>query len=170
MIDMLSKWDLKFLELAALVATWSKDPHIKVGAVVVNTEDTREYYTGYNGFPRGVEDNPEMYLDKKIKHPLTIHAEMNAILNAQRRLEGYTMYTTRFPCIRCAMATVQSGVTTIVTPYPESIQMQKHSTEYELTLRTLSNLHYDLRVFRGHALMSVTLLQEEVLFYESRRI
>jgi hypothetical protein len=29
------KWDLRFLELAELVASWSKDPSTKVGAVIV---------------------------------------------------------------------------------------------------------------------------------------
>lgn len=49
---MLSKWDERFIELARLVATWSKDPSTKVGAVIV-----RPYRTvasvGFNGFARG---------------------------------------------------------------------------------------------------------------------
>jgi len=51
------KWDRRFLELAKLASTWSKDPSTQVGAVVVNWDKQQEFI-GYNGFPSGVEDTP----------------------------------------------------------------------------------------------------------------
>jgi len=54
----MTKWDYKFLKLAEYIAdNWSKDPHIKVGAVVVDTKNPAEYYTGYNGFPKKIIDS-----------------------------------------------------------------------------------------------------------------
>ena len=50
------KWDKRFLELAKLVGSWSKDPSTKVGAVIVDCNN-RIISVGYNGFPKGVKDN-----------------------------------------------------------------------------------------------------------------
>jgi dCMP deaminase len=49
------KWDIRFIELAKHVSTWSKDPSTKVGAIIA-TEDRRVLSMGYNGFPRGCPD------------------------------------------------------------------------------------------------------------------
>src|ERR1051326_2813900 len=59
-VERKEKWDRRFLELAKHVSSWSKDPSTKVGAVIVDA-NRRVVATGYNGFPRGVEDTPERY-------------------------------------------------------------------------------------------------------------
>lgn len=33
---MITKWDARFLDLAALVASWSRDPSTQVGAVIAD--------------------------------------------------------------------------------------------------------------------------------------
>ena len=54
------KWHKRFMEVAELVSTWSKDPSTKVGAIVVGP-DREIRSTGYNGLVRGVDDNkPEL--------------------------------------------------------------------------------------------------------------
>ena len=53
----MSKWDSRFMDLARLVASWSKDPSTQVGAVIVD-QDKRIVSTGVNGFPRCVNDAP----------------------------------------------------------------------------------------------------------------
>ena len=50
------KWHKRFMEVAELVATWSKDPSTKTGAIVVGP-DREIRATGYNGLVRGVDDN-----------------------------------------------------------------------------------------------------------------
>ena len=55
---LLNKWDKRFLEMAKLVASWSKDPSTQVGAVAVRNRTV--IAQGYNGFPRGVDDH-ELY-------------------------------------------------------------------------------------------------------------
>ena len=70
---MSEKWDKRFLDLAAHISTWSKDPSTKVGCVVVG-EDREIRSTGFNGFPRGIEDDEERLSDREQKYPLICHA------------------------------------------------------------------------------------------------
>jgi dCMP deaminase len=124
------KWDLRFLELAKLVASWSKDPSTKVGAVIVGP-DGEIRSTGFNGFPRGVDDTDERLSNREEKLSLVVHAEMNAILNATRfgtRIQDCTMYVAATdqsgavwggsPCTRCTVEVIQSGISTIIS-YPK---------------------------------------------------
>lgn len=108
------KWHARFLRLAEHVATWSKDPSTKVGAVIVG--DRRKVLgLGYNGFPRGVVDSGERYGDRPTKYQLVVHAEVNAILNAGQSVEGATLYTWPLPpCNECAKVVIQSGIKRIV--------------------------------------------------------
>lgn len=111
---MSSKWDERFLDLAALVATWSKDPGTQCGAVLVRPDRTVASM-GFNGFPKGCDDAPEHYADRDLKLARTVHAEMNAILHAKEAsLDGYSMYVTHPPCDRCSAHLVQSGITRVV--------------------------------------------------------
>lgn len=113
------KWDLRFLQLAALVATWSKDPSTKVGAVIVD-EKNRVISLGYNGFARGVEDRPDMLEHRGTKLKGTLHAEDNAILFARRDLTGCTIYTYPLPpCGTCASRIRQVGINRVVSIPPE---------------------------------------------------
>jgi dCMP deaminase len=99
----------RYLDLARLVATWSKDPSTKVGAVIFRP-DGSVISLGYNGFPRGVDDTP---LDRDLKLKITIHAEENAILAAGRNgtsLENACIVSTHHPCARCAAKIVQTGI------------------------------------------------------------
>lgn len=108
-------WDTRFLELAALVGSWSKDPSTKVGAVIVRPDRTIASL-GYNGFPRGVDDT---YQDREHKLLRTVHAEMNAILSAREPLHGCTIYVTPLcPCSNCAAAVIQAGIVRVVAETP----------------------------------------------------
>jgi dCMP deaminase len=108
-------WQERFIKLALEVADWSKDPATKVGAVIVD-DKKRIVSVGYNGFPRGVHDNPERYEDREIKYKFVAHAERNALDNAFISVEGCTLYTTLYPCNECTKSIIQKGITTIVTP------------------------------------------------------
>jgi len=111
----LSKWDLRFLKLADHVAQWSKDPSTKVGAVIVDSE-RRVVGMGYNGFPRGVADLPGRLTDRTEKLRFVVHAEVNAILNAVRTVEGCCLYTTpMFTCGDCAKVVAQAGILRVVS-------------------------------------------------------
>ena len=111
----MNKWDMRFLELAQHVATWSKDPSTQVGAVIVRPDRTIAS-VGYNGFPRGVIDEPERYAEREVKYKMVVHAEANAILSAREPLHGYTCYVLPLaPCSSCAAMIIQSGIQRVVT-------------------------------------------------------
>lgn len=110
------KWDRRFLDMAKLVAAWSKDPSTKVGAVITDELTHRIVSVGFNGFPRQCDDSRSLYADRETKLRRVIHAEMNAILFAARDLRGCTLYTWPFmPCARCAGVVIQSGVWRVVS-------------------------------------------------------
>jgi len=110
------KWDSFFTGMAEYTAMKSKDPSTKVGAVIVKNDAIIS--TGYNGFPRGVNDSIEKRYDKEQKYTWTVHAEENAILNCVRNgisVEGATIYTTPLPtCINCAKSIIASGIAEVV--------------------------------------------------------
>lgn len=107
-------WDIRFLDLAEHVAKWSKDPSTKVGAVLVRPDRTIAS-VGYNGFPRGCNDNPELYDNRPIKYLRTVHAELNAILSAREPLANYTLYVTPLhPCADCAGVIIQAGIKRVI--------------------------------------------------------
>jgi dCMP deaminase len=113
---MQDKWHQRFLSLADSIAAWSKDPSRGVGAVIVSPM-RQVLSTGYNGLPRGFEDQTER-LQRPIKYDLIVHAEMNAIVQCARNgvsPVGATLYSSFSPCISCSLAIVQAGIIRVVT-------------------------------------------------------
>jgi len=112
-------WDDYFLLLADAVAARSKDRSSQLGAVVVGP-DREIRATGYNGFPRGYDDQADANHARPAKYRLTEHAERNAIYNAARHgasLQGCVLYCEWPPCSDCARAIVQAGIVEVVTRY-----------------------------------------------------
>lgn len=113
------KWDARFMRLAEEISTWSKDPSTKVGAVIVN-DDRRMLATGYNGFPRGINDTEERLNNREEKYPRIIHAELNALMNALYNgvsVKDATLYVYGLPiCSDCSKSVIQSGIKRVVIP------------------------------------------------------
>ena len=101
------------LDMAALVASWSKDPSTQVGAVIADKKN-RVISLGFNGFPRNIQDHSALLEDRDEKLRRTIHAEENALLFATQSVEGCTIYVTHPPCARCAAKIIQSGIERVV--------------------------------------------------------
>ena len=112
-------WDEYFMGIAMLTAKRSKDPSTQVGACIVS-KDNIIISTGYNGMPKGCSDDEfpwerEGEQDDMTKYPYVVHAELNAILNANGRdLRGSRIYVALFPCNECAKAIIQSGVSEVL--------------------------------------------------------
>jgi dCMP deaminase len=127
-----SKWDKRFMRVAQEISSWSKDPSKQIGAVAVNS-DRRILATGYNGFPKGIEDIPARYEDRTIKYDLVVHAEMNCIYNATFSgisLKDSTMYVWGLPvCHDCAKGIIQVGINRIVIGMMDSPQKWLDSFE-----------------------------------------
>ena len=107
----------KFLELAALIGSWSKDPRAKIGAVLVGDKG-QIISQGYNGFPRKIEDTSERLNNREEKYKYVIHAEMNAIYNAGfngSQVNETTLYVSGLPvCHECAKGVIQTGISKVV--------------------------------------------------------
>lgn len=137
MID--SKWDHRFMRLAREISSWSKDPSSKIGAVIVN-DDRRILATGYNGFPRGIEDTVERLNDREQKYPRIVHGEMNALMNALYSgvsVKDATIYVYGLPvCSECTKSVIQAGINRVVVTYthlaPEKWQNQWNGMSFPM--------------------------------------
>ncbi|MEE9454284.1 MAG: deaminase [Paracoccaceae bacterium] len=118
----MTDWNKRFLDLAQLVSTWSKDPSTKVGCVIVSPERVI-LGIGFNGFPRGVEDTNERLGDRDTKYLMVQHAETNAIQNSQGNLRRATAYVTHAPCANCCGALIQAGIIKVISlPTPDGLR------------------------------------------------
>ena len=127
----MNKWDSRFMSMAALVGSWSKDPDHKVGAVIANAQN-HPVGMGFNGPPKHVFD---MGLARKVEVVRTIHAELNAILNSNTSLEGCTLYVYPFsPCAQCAAAIIQKGIARVVYAKESDLETWKASQEEALQM------------------------------------
>jgi dCMP deaminase len=119
----LEKWDRRFLNLAAHISTWSKDPSTKVGAVLVNNLK-QVVGMGYNGFARGIADTDERLNTRELKYKLVVHAEVNAIIQAGQAardsmLYVYPAFMTPPICHDCCKTAIQAGIKGIVGFLPD---------------------------------------------------
>ncbi len=117
----MADWDSRFMDLARHVGTWSKDRSRQVGCVVVGSDNSVRAL-GFNGFPRGLDDEKEHRHQRPAKYLWTEHAERNAIYTAARNgvsLAGSRMYLPWFPCVDCARAIVQAGIIELIALPPD---------------------------------------------------
>lgn len=110
-------WDEYFMSLSHLSGMRSKDPSTQVGACIVN-QDNRIVGIGYNGMPRGCHDDEFPWAREgdfqSTKYAYVVHAELNAILNANGVTKNCSIYVSLFPCNECAKAIIQSGITEVI--------------------------------------------------------
>lgn len=142
------EWDRRFLQTARLVSQSSKDPSTKVGAVI-SDYNNRLISAGYNGFPRGVFDDPERLADRDIRLKMTMHAEKNAILFAQRDLSNCTLYSTFIPCASCAAMIIQSGITRVVTFDPPEDFAKRWADDIRIARMMMAEAVVMLNFYRG---------------------
>ena len=143
---MTEKWDNRFLQLAEHISKWSKDPSTKVGCVVVGP-DREIRSTGFNGFPRGIDDSEERLTNRDLKYPLICHAEENAIMHAARiglSLKDCTAYVTWPPCTRCARSLIQAGISEVVIPSGLEIP-DRWREDFELSMSLMKESGLNIR-------------------------
>ena len=109
-------WDRWYLGLAKYYSTASKDPSTQVGCVIVDPAINHPVGFGYNGFPRGIEDDDRLN-DREWKYRTAIHAEINCLIAADRPIKGCVAYIWPLPpCSNCAAALIQAGISRVVAP------------------------------------------------------
>lgn len=115
--NLVLSWDEAFMQMAFLISRRSKDPSTKAGAIVVDKNNII-VGLGYNGWPRGIREK-DLSWDRKgdflnTKYAYVVHAEENAIYNANKSTEGCILYCTLFPCNECSKTIVQQGIKEVV--------------------------------------------------------
>jgi len=92
----------------------------QVGAVIAR--DFRPISVGYNGAPSGLPHCTPSTCNEKNRCKNTVHAEINAILQAAKNgtsIEGATLYVSLEPCEACSRAIINSGIKEVyyIEPY-----------------------------------------------------
>jgi len=139
----LNNWDARFLDLAKLVSSWSKDPSTKVGAIIAD-RNNKIISMGYNGFPVGIKDNDRLN-NRDLKYEIIIHAECNAMMFANVSLKGYKLYTYPFmPCPKCSSMIIQAGITTVVS-YNNT--PERWATNFKLSTELFNEANIELILY-----------------------
>lgn len=119
------KWSARYLRLARDIASWSRDPSRKIGAIAIG-QHGQILAQGYNGFSRGIADTAERLHNREEKYKFTVHAEMNVIYNACLNgvsLNGADLYVYGLPvCSECAKGIIQVGIKRVIMTFDETIQ------------------------------------------------
>lgn len=151
----MTNWHKRFLDLAHLYSTWSKDESTKVGAVII--QDGRQLSFGYNGPPRGIDDST-VPTTRPEKYAYFEHAERNSIYNAayhgipikDSSIYIYTNPNNVFLCPDCARAIIQSGIDFVIMNKQKDIRAD-WTTHRDATLRLfdeakvrLEEIDYDI--------------------------
>ena len=144
----MTDWDRRFMELAQFVSGWSKDRSTQVGCVIVGPrKEVRAI--GYNGFPRGANDDLDYRHERPLKYKWTEHAERNAIFNALlsgASVTGCRMYLPWFPCMDCARAIVQAGIGELVA-YEPNLADPKWGEDFREALDLFSECGVGVRYY-----------------------
>lgn len=113
----------KYIKLAKYNADlFSKDPHTKVGCIILTPDFSRQLSTGINGFVRGMDDDNRARWERPQKYSWIQHSEGNAIANAARTgtpLDNSVIVVTKFPCSTCTKLLIQAGIRKVYTVEPD---------------------------------------------------
>jgi len=150
-----TSWDKYFMEMLPSIASKSKDQSTKCGCIIVGP-DNEIRSTGYNSFPRGLNDNLQSRQERPEKYFWFEHAERNAIYNAARcgiPLKGCHVYITGFPCCDCARAIVQAGIVEVIydndpnNPFVKKGRWEEH---YSRSIAMFKECKIVVRECNGH--------------------
>ena len=134
-------WDEYFMNIADEVAKKSKDPSSQNGCVIVD-KNHRPVSFGYNGTIQGADESKMTLSERPMKYYFAIHSEMNAVLFAQRSLEGCTLYNRMATCENCLKYCLQAGIKRFV--YKE-LRVHSHASAGKASM---TNIDTDEAVIR----------------------
>lgn len=141
-----NQWDLRWMELTELLATWSKDRSTGVGAVIVDDRNVI-VAIGWNGFPRNIDDDVDERHERPAKYSWTSHAEENAITNAASKgikTVGCRMYVNWYPCCPCARMIIQSGMVEVIGREPDWYH-HKYADDFKIVKEMLAEAGVEVR-------------------------
>lgn len=140
-----------YMGMAFMVSRKSKDPSTQMGAYLV-TPDNKPAGCGYNGPPGDVDDNAVNW-DRPDKYDFVIHAEENAIWNADKSTHGCTLYVTGKPCKACMLRIARAKIKRVVY-FPHKAKdansMFNNESIMDRTDEIASLWRIQLEVFKGN--------------------
>lgn len=143
-------WDEYFLNIAEQVKLKSKDQSTQIGAVIVG-RNKEIVSTGYNSFPRGIDDSVLARQERPEKYFWFEHAERNAIYNAAligASTEGCTMYLScEIPCADCTRGIINSGIKEIVCKQERVTHQDKWLESSQRSLTMLNEAGVEVRYY-----------------------
>ena len=146
------QWDEYFLKLAMLASERATCPRMHCGCVLV--KDKNVISTGYNGSIPGDEHCDEIGCLMVENHCVrTVHAEMNALIQAAKRghaIDGATAYVTNMPCTTCAKALITAGIKRVVvfSDYHDTMAIEffsKGKVKIDKIPMPSVDIHYNLK-------------------------
>jgi dCMP deaminase len=140
-------WSTYFKNIAEQVKLKSKDQRTQIGAVIVG-HDHEIVSTGYNSFPRGINDDIPERQERPEKYFWMEHAERNAIYNAARigvSTKGTTMYLTcDVPCADCTRGIINAGIIRIVLTAGGGAQSTKWDESAKRSLQMFNEANIEV--------------------------
>lgn len=112
--------DLKYLAMASHFGKmFSKDRSTQVGAFFMHASEYTLLATGYNGLPRGCDDEKPERHERPLKYEFFEHGECNAIYNCVREyFRGCTLRVNEQMQPNDIRAVISVGTATIYTTQP----------------------------------------------------
>lgn len=108
--------DDTWINICVDISGQSKDRSTRIGCVIVGKYNI-PLAMGFNGIPRGCDDDVEERHVRPNKYLWTEHGERNAIFNAARMghaLDGAKLYVSAPPCADCSRAIIQTGIVEVI--------------------------------------------------------
>jgi dCMP deaminase len=144
--------DARLLALCARKGQESPDPRTKIGCLIV-APDGSIRCAACNDYPRGIPQRHKERTEAPLKYIWLEHAERNAIYQAARKglsTEQCTMFVELTPCIECARAIIQAGITQLVINHDRCAvyRGEKYSGEYPTALGMLAEAGVVVRFAR----------------------
>lgn len=109
-------WPATWMNIAEIISQRSYDPRLKVGAIIVTSDNTRMLSMGYNGNYSG---GPHVHESSEPGKSGFIHAEVNALVKCDyNTIQKKHMYVTHSPCISCAKLIINAKIDKVIYKIP----------------------------------------------------
>lgn len=143
-------WDEYFINIAQQIKLKSKDQKTQIGVVIVG-KNNEIVSTGYNSFPRGINDDLQERQERPEKYYWFEHAERNAIYNAARigvSTLDTTMYMTcDISCADCARAIINAGIVNVVFSKSDKPWREEWKQSAERSIQMFKEAGIDVKYF-----------------------
>jgi len=109
-------WPEIWMSIAHTISQRSYDQRLKVGAIIVSSDNSQMLSVGYNGNYKG---GPNAQESLEPGQSGFIHAEVNALVKCDYNFhKKKNMYLTHSPCRNCAKLIVNAEISTVIYDIP----------------------------------------------------